>query len=68
MEQGTVAWHRFETLEDASQALAEAVAIRLRVALEERGAERGYLVGVQIERMSVTNRASFNEYVQGLKK
>jgi 6-phosphogluconolactonase len=34
---GPVAWHRFETLADASEALAEAVAIRLRAALAERG-------------------------------
>ena len=35
---GPVAWHRFETLTDASEALAEAVAVRLRVVLAERGA------------------------------
>ena len=34
---GPVAWHRFETLVDASEALAEAVTIRLRAALAERG-------------------------------
>lgn len=35
---GPVAWHRFETLADASEALAEAVAVRLRVGLGQRGA------------------------------
>jgi 6-phosphogluconolactonase len=34
---GTVAWHRFATLSDASEALAEAVAIRLRALLAEQG-------------------------------
>ena len=34
---GPVAWHRFATLADASEALAEAVAIRLRVLLAEQG-------------------------------
>jgi len=35
---GPVAWHRFETLAGASEALAEAVAVRLRVVLAARGA------------------------------
>jgi 6-phosphogluconolactonase len=35
--QGPVAWHRFATLADASEALAEAVAIRLRSLLAEEG-------------------------------
>jgi len=35
---GPVAWHRFEALGDASEALAEAVAIRLAVVIAERGA------------------------------
>lgn len=35
---GVVAWHRFETLGDASEALAEAVAIRLAAVIAERGA------------------------------
>jgi 6-phosphogluconolactonase len=35
---GVVAWHRFETLGDASEALAEAVAIRLATVIAERGA------------------------------
>jgi 6-phosphogluconolactonase len=35
---GVVAWHRFETLGDASEALAEAVAIRLARVIAERGA------------------------------
>ncbi|HEV7260123.1 MAG TPA: 6-phosphogluconolactonase [Bosea sp. (in: a-proteobacteria)] len=34
---GTVAWHRFASLPDASEALAEAVAIRLRALLAEQG-------------------------------
>jgi 6-phosphogluconolactonase len=34
---GPVAWHRFETLGDASEALAEAVAIRLAAVIEARG-------------------------------
>lgn len=34
---GPFAWHRFETLVDASEALAEAVAIRLAAAIAERG-------------------------------
>lgn len=34
---GPLAWHRFETLSDASEALAEAVAIGLREAIERRG-------------------------------
>lgn len=34
---GPLAWHRFETLADASEALAEAVAIRLREAVAQRG-------------------------------
>jgi 6-phosphogluconolactonase len=34
---GIVAWHRFATLADASDALAEAVAIRLRALLKEQG-------------------------------
>ena len=34
---GTAAWHRFATLSDASEALAEAVAIRLRALLAEQG-------------------------------
>jgi 6-phosphogluconolactonase len=34
---GPIAWHRFETLADASEALAEAVAVRLRLVLEEQG-------------------------------
>ncbi len=34
---GPLAWHRFETLADASEALAEAVAIRLAAAIAERG-------------------------------
>ncbi len=34
---GTVAWHRFATLADASEALAEAVAIRLRALLAGQG-------------------------------
>lgn len=34
---GTVAWHRFASLADASEALAEAVAIRLRALLDEQG-------------------------------
>jgi 6-phosphogluconolactonase len=33
---GVVAWHRFETLGDASEALAEAVAIRLAALIAER--------------------------------
>ncbi|MET3893598.1 6-phosphogluconolactonase [Bosea sp. OAE506] len=35
--QGPVAWHRFATLADASEALAEAVAIRLQTLLTEQG-------------------------------
>ncbi len=35
--QGPVAWHRFATLADASEALAEAVAIRLRALLAGQG-------------------------------
>jgi 6-phosphogluconolactonase len=35
---GVVAWHRFETLGDASEALAEAVAVRLAAVIAERGA------------------------------
>lgn len=35
--QGPVAWHRFATLADASEALAEAVAIRLQTLLTEKG-------------------------------
>ena len=35
--QGSVAWHRFATLADASEALAEAVAIRLRALLAGQG-------------------------------
>jgi 6-phosphogluconolactonase len=35
---GVVAWHRFESLGDASEALAEAVAIRLATVIAERGA------------------------------
>jgi 6-phosphogluconolactonase len=35
--QGPVAWHRFATLADASEALAKAVAIRLRALLEGQG-------------------------------
>lgn len=35
--QGCVAWHRFATLADASEALAEAVAIRLQTLLTEQG-------------------------------
>jgi 6-phosphogluconolactonase len=38
MSAGPIAWHRFETLADASEALAEAVAVRLRAVLDERGA------------------------------
>lgn len=34
---GPVAWHRFATLADASEALAEAVAIRLQTLLAEQG-------------------------------
>lgn len=34
---GTVAWHRFATLDDASEALAEAVAVRLDTLLAEQG-------------------------------
>ena len=34
---GPLAWHRYETLADASEALAEAVAIRLREAIAQRG-------------------------------
>lgn len=34
---GPLVWHRFETLHDASEALAEAVAIRLRVLLDTQG-------------------------------
>lgn len=34
---GPVAWHRFETLADASEALAEAVSVRLQAVLAERG-------------------------------
>ncbi|KPF68103.1 hypothetical protein IP69_11965 [Bosea sp. AAP35] len=37
MTGGIVAWHRFTTLADASEALAEAVAIRLRALLAEQG-------------------------------
>lgn len=37
LPRGTVAWHRFATLADASEALAEAVAIRLRVLLAGHG-------------------------------
>lgn len=38
MSAGSIAWHRFETLADASEALAEAVAVRLRIVVEARGA------------------------------
>lgn len=34
---GPLAWHRFETMADAAEALAEAVAIRLREAIAQRG-------------------------------
>lgn len=34
---GPIAWHRFETLADASEALAEAVAVRLRTVVAEQG-------------------------------
>ncbi|CAN7329625.1 6-phosphogluconolactonase [Bosea sp. LjRoot9] len=34
---GPLIWHRFETLADASEALAEAVAVRLRAVLVTRG-------------------------------
>lgn len=34
---GPIAWHRFETLAGASEALAEAVAVRLRAVVAERG-------------------------------
>ncbi|WP_439497173.1 6-phosphogluconolactonase [Bosea sp. (in: a-proteobacteria)] len=34
---GPIAWHRFERLDDASEALAEAVAVRLRETLAARG-------------------------------
>lgn len=34
---GPLAWHRFETLAGASEALAEAVAVRLRAAISARG-------------------------------
>ncbi|MDX3805415.1 MAG: 6-phosphogluconolactonase [Bosea sp. (in: a-proteobacteria)] len=37
MTAGPVAWHRFATLADASEALAEAVAIRLKERLAEKG-------------------------------
>jgi 6-phosphogluconolactonase len=37
MSAGPVAWHRFATLADASEALAEAVAIRLKELLSEKG-------------------------------
>lgn len=37
MAAGPVAWHRFATLADASEALAEAVTIRLRALLSEQG-------------------------------
>ena len=40
---GPLAWHRFETLADASEALAEAVAVRLRAAL---AAQAGALIAV----------------------
>lgn len=36
MEAGPLAWHRFATLADASEALAEAVSIRLRALLAEK--------------------------------
>ncbi len=38
MAAGPVAWHRFATLADASEALAEAVAIRLKALLAKNGA------------------------------
>lgn len=37
MSAGPIAWHRFETLADASEALAETVSVRLRAVLAERG-------------------------------
>lgn len=36
--------------------------------LEEPGGDRGYLVGIQIERMSVTHRTTFSAYVETLRK
>ncbi|MDT4968454.1 MAG: PilZ domain [Acidobacteriota bacterium] len=36
--------------------------------LEDPGGDRGYLVGVQIERMSVTHRTTFSAYVETLRK
>lgn len=37
MMAGLLAWHRFATLADASEALAEAVAVRLKALLAEKG-------------------------------